>query len=70
MKNCETCKHWADITQSFDEKGQIRKCGNYEKINDDIYNSEPDGLYYLYQDGGTFYTGPKFGCVHHKEKNK
>ena len=68
MKHCETCTHWDDITQSFDEKGQIRKCVNYEKINDDIYSYEPDGLYYSYQEGGTFHTGPKFGCVHHKEK--
>ena len=66
MKNCETCKHWSDKIETYRVAG-IRECRN-QKINDDYYDAEPDGLYYSYQEGGSFYTGPKFGCVHHEEK--
>ena len=66
MKHCETCVHWADKRENY-VKVEIRECKNYEKISDDYYEATSDGLYYSYQEGGTFYTGPKFGCVHHKE---
>jgi len=64
MKNCETCKHWSDKEVPYNKV--VRECNN-KKINDDYYNDEPDGLYYSYQEGGYFLTGPKFGCVHHEE---
>ena len=66
MKHCETCVHWANERENY-VKVEIRECKN-EKMSEDYYDAEQDGLYYSYQEGGTFYTGPKFGCVHHKEK--
>ena len=65
MKHCETCIHWADRELPYNKV--VRECGN-ERLSDDYHDAEPDGLYYSYQEGGTFFTGPKFGCVHHKEK--
>jgi len=43
-------------------------CG-CRKLQEDFYDHETDSLCYSYQEGGAFYTGPDFGCVHHLEKH-
>ena len=68
MKTCDTCSHWTDeAPYDQPERFTVRVCGN-EKLSEDGGFHEPDGLYYSYSEGGCFYTGPKFGCVHHMEK--
>ena len=68
MKHCETCIHWDDKVETWLTKRQVRECKNHEKLMEGFGDAVPDGLCYSYEEGGTFYTGPKFGCVHHKEK--
>ena len=66
MKTCKTCKWWnADKTQNRPPfTGGI--CGNSEKIREDGGSDYPvDALVYSYDEGGWFWTGPEFGCVHH-----
>ena len=58
---CKTCKH-------RDEKGY---CGN-EKISEDYGQSNKDKtdmLIYDYSEGGGFWVGQEFGCVHHIGEN-
>ena len=63
MKLCETCKWRVD---GF--------CTNESKIREGSYSwqgqelDDTDSLIYTYQENGAFYVGPKFGCVHHAEK--
>lgn len=62
MKTCRTCKH-------RDERGDC----NCEKLAEDHYQSEEakaDMLIYDYNEGGGFWVGPNFGCVHHIEAAK
>ena len=63
MNTCDTCEHW--------EKSWSAGYCNSDKVRDkrrteDIEDSAPDELVYSYSEGGSFWTGPKFGCVHHK----
>ena len=68
MKTCDTCSHWTDrAPYDQPERFTIRECGSM-KLSEYDGDHEPDGLYYSYRESGSFYTGPKFGCVHHKEK--
>lgn len=51
-------------------------CWNVEKICEDCYldysdkskNEEEDRLIYDYDEGGGFWVGPNFGCVHWTKK--
>lgn len=58
---CETCKH-------RDTGGECRHPKLYEE-GEYLDNEEciDDHLIYSYSEGGTFWVGPKFGCVHHKK---
>ncbi len=57
---CETCKWRSD--------GGF--CKNNEKIleGDHWEENKEDQLVYSYQEGGSFWVGPKFGCVHHESR--
>jgi hypothetical protein len=58
MDKCETCKF-------RDNDG---RCTN-EKLAESWSQSieeKQDMLIYDYSEGGGFWVGPKFGCVHHK----
>lgn len=57
MNRCETCAHYVHGECTID------------KIDEEIGQSQServDMLIYCYNEGGSFYPGPRFGCVHHE----
>ena len=71
MSACETCKHWNDTIAPYGRREYLtRKCEN-EKFQQGLYlgKEKVDELYYVYDEGGWFFTGPKFGCIHHEDIN-
>lgn len=66
MQTCKTCIFWSkDITSQYTWKVPGGICTN-SKLTEDIYGN--DNLTYTCNEGGSFWTGPEFGCVHHKER--
>lgn len=59
MERCKSCKH----------RGDDGFCSNEDKIFERYagYVGE-DCLIYSYSEGGGFWVGPEFGCVHHDPK--
>lgn len=59
MNHCETCR-WRD------DKGF---CRNEKLTEDEGQNGDwkDDALIYSYSEGGGFWVGPRFGCVHWEE---
>ena len=58
MNYCETCK-----------KRDVNGRCTSEKVDEDYgYSDEKkqDMLIYDYTEGGGFWVGPKFGCIHHE----
>ena len=54
---CKTCA-WRDASGH---------CLNEDKIMEGGGNEKPDdSLVYSYYEGGGFWVGERFGCVHHK----
>jgi hypothetical protein len=69
MNTCNTCAYWSDKAPYSRPDGfAVRMCMS-EKLMEDFYSEGEDTLCYSYSEGGAFYTGPKFGCVHHKEQH-
>jgi hypothetical protein len=71
--NCATCKNWTDDTDDMHYMGikHVRRCASPKLaeplgIPNDVDTS--DMLIYSYDEGGRFYTGPNFGCVHWEAK--
>ena len=58
MKTCSTCVH------RVGELCSHPKLQEYYGPDD----HEHDALVYSYNEGGTFWVGPNFGCVHHESK--
>lgn len=69
MDRCKTCKHWAPCA-SFAHWGNDKKSGGIcssDKITEDAWQGHgADMMVYLHFEGGEFWTGPDFGCVHHQ----
>lgn len=67
MNTCDTCKYWKLMKGNYKTPKFRHTCEN-EKIqeawNED--NQDEDALMYSYTEGGAFYPGPKFGCIHWK----
>lgn len=70
MNTCQTCTHWVPFAVKYpksvrppvdEASGGYCRC---ERIGDDN-RYLPDSLVYSYAEGGSFWTGPAFGCVHH-----
>jgi hypothetical protein len=63
MNRCKTCRWWT-IGKRYGR--EVREC-SHPKLHED-YGVEPDAdaLVYSYYEGGAFYPGPEFGCVHHE----
>ena len=68
MPTCRTCRFWTRYKSggriNYLDKGGICASG---KLSED-YGKESYGndcLVYSYEEGGHFWTGPSFGCVHH-----
>ena len=67
MNYCETCVFWKKEQERL---GSTHEACLHSKLCE-AYDAEAfaaDALTYSYQEGGCFYPGPKFGCVHHKER--
>ena len=73
MDRCKTCEHWAPCSSdtSFANRKNDEKAGGIcrsDKITEDHWGRHgSDWLVYPYQEGGYFWTGPDFGCVHHEQ---
>jgi hypothetical protein len=67
---CETCKHRdSTATPASPCLHNYRVCNNGNKLLEGHgWDDNDDSLIYAYDEGGCFYVGPKFGCVHHEEK--
>ena len=67
MTTCRTCAHWTEeAPYSQPERFVVRVCAGI-KLQEGFYDHGTDSLCYSYMEGGAFYTGPDFGCVHHLE---
>lgn len=63
---CKTCIHWV----KHPNFGNEIIC-NSTKLDEGIGQSadkNKDMLIYEYDEGGSFYPGEDFGCVHHEPK--
>ena len=71
MKHCETCACWENEQKPRFEGDSFaigRFCTSL-KLSEYVFGEyKPDMLIYDYNEGGLFWVGPKFGCVHHEEK--
>jgi len=68
MEHCETCEHWKPQRPAWIRpEGGICVCRKLNESADAEAYGE-DCLTYDYDEGGSFWTGPKFGCVHHGAK--
>ena len=76
MNYCKTCKHWE---RPFRQEGRHYNkgyldggfCENEGKWFEGYNPSDEypqDVMIYSYAEGGSFWTGPNFGCVHHEPK--
>lgn len=71
MNTCDTCKYWSvpepEVNQSRvpDGFGDCL-CEKFVKGYDSPTRDPlPDDMVYEDDEGWSFYTGPKFGCIHH-----
>jgi hypothetical protein len=66
---CRTCKHALPECKDVHCPIGYYECTS-EKIRESGYPTETteDSLVYSYDEGGAFYVGARFGCVHHEEK--
>jgi len=67
MNTCDTCKHWMEVDVHHGD----HRCDNKKKLGEpwDV-DGEDDNLMYAYDEDGSFYPGPKFGCVHHQKREE
>lgn len=69
MNTCKTCNFWRFTPKEDVDQSKIRRC-YCPSIRNAEYGLETipsDGLTYGYDEGAAFYTGPDFGCIHHKK---
>jgi len=76
VNRCKTCKHWDRSPPWLTDRSTGgcypgREVGGFCR-SPHIYEGEcdafqPDALVYSYNEGGAFWTGPEFGCVHHRD---
>ena len=62
MKTCDTCK-FRDAEFETCECPKIQEDWGQRKESD-----ATDMMLYSYSEGGSFWVGPKFGCIHHEPK--
>lgn len=62
---CKDCKYKEEVKHHV-RSGYI--CSNDKAIDEDYGQEDMTAmLIYPYQEGGSFYVGPKFGCVHFEQ---
>ena len=75
---CKDCKHWKSYAEVHNQEGYEYPAefaegrGGYchnNLITEDAYNKpyKENALVYSYYEGGSFWTGAKFGCVNFEE---
>ena len=67
MNTCRNCTFWNN-DDTYNCRGNLLQCTN-EKLREGIEDAKLDELCYAYYEGGGFYTGPDFGCVHWEKIN-
>jgi hypothetical protein len=69
-KTCDTCAYWDKLAEEL--WNNSKPCMNNKLSNPDIdyLLGAEDMLFYEYNEGGSFYTCPRFGCIHHKPTQK
>ena len=61
---CKDCEYWKTLN------GNKKYCKS-PKFTDDFYPEIADDmLAYEYSEGGLFFTGQLFGCLHFKKKDE
>jgi hypothetical protein len=63
-ERCKTCKHWNRSKPNFNPTADFGQCVS-DKLAESDVTPTLDMLVYEYMEGGAFFTGPEFGCVHH-----
>ena len=61
MNTCKTCRH----------RGEEGYCANLNLAERDCFEHDADKsvmLIYDYDEGGEFWVGENFGCIHHTAK--
>ncbi len=71
MNRCKTCKHWVKTCEHWvpfahNNWGQCQHPKLYENQHGESEEDEVHGD----RDGQDIATGPRFGCVHHEEKEE
>jgi hypothetical protein len=68
MNRCKTCERWEPC--AIDPCNEDTRAGGIcrsDKLTEDWGQRRgADMLVYAYSEGGSFWTGPDFGCVHHE----
>lgn len=74
METCKTCKHWKPKNGNFPltdprrNEGEGGLCSSNKLCEWGPNSYQPDALVYPYSEGSeAFWTGPDFGCVHHRK---
>ena len=67
MKTCKTCKFWSDADE-VSYKSIFRRCDHHKLKEDWGGKHSSDSMLYPYNEGGAFFAGPDFGCIHHEEE--
>ena len=71
MNTCKTCRYWEHESDAPPLRIRIREQAGgtcrCAKLTEDKGRYGADMLVYAYNEGGWFWTGPNFGCVHHKK---
>ena len=67
MDRCKTCQHWTKNDEAWSYARHGGECQSGNLLEDGgPENYRPNNLVYSYSEGGSFWTGPEFGCIHHK----
>ncbi len=66
MKTCRTCKHWASVPDNY-YRGFDHSCESPKFNEGGSRTGETDCMSYPYEEGGGFFPGPDFGCIHHED---
>lgn len=68
MSTCKTCKLWEKCgPKSYPTRQGVGGYCTSPKLVEGVGLYERDTLEYSYNEGGSFWTGPDFGCVHHMQ---
>lgn len=63
---CASCLHWSPVQHPADPEMLVGGWCTSDKLGESDSEHSPDALRYGFSEGGGFWTGPEFGCVHHR----